>query len=340
MVFTQYYLGFVLLGHGVALIVLRRWRAVGRIAIAGLVSLALCLPIVWILPIHLGNHTNQTLLDVSLFGAIRYVMSDVVDMVVPHKEEYGLRLGRVLRYGLIAFAALIAVRNHRRIRPEVKSAIVVVVVGTALFSLVTAYVTGTSIMTLRHYVGVFPYLPVALIGVLLPWIDVESRKTVSRWSAAVVMVALTAFATVGRFTPTTKIGSMDQVAEYLETHVDADDTILVYPPVTYETMTYHYSGSLPLTVLPAPIDYDTTHEYAAPERIRAELGAAIERIRSDIPELETRESIWLVTNERREFAPTDPDHPHVPDPLINTFGGPTTIVSLNGTVIRRFEINK
>lgn len=338
MLYTQYYLGFLFLGEFVALVVLRRWRSAVRLALTGVVVAVLALPLLSILPVHMGNHLSASAAFPGVVAASRFVSGDMLDMVLPHKVELGSMLERILRYGFVLVAGLLYGLGFRRAHDGQKALLLVFVTVALLFVLTVSFITGTEMMVKRHYVGLFPHLLILIVGLILPW-----RAVLAGGARhlpvflAVLLVGVTAFGTYTRFHELTKLGSFDEVATYVETREREGDLLLSYPPEAAETLSHYYGGPNQLRHLPEPIDFDETLDYSQPGWRLRELIDAQEAIRMLAANPAGFEHVWLVTNESHAQIISAGERHAVTTPLVEAFGPPTLFTVKNGTGIRRFD---
>lgn len=336
MLYTQYYLGFLMFGQFFSLLLLRNWKATLRIVMLYSIVAFFCLPLVYIVPFQFQSHTNINSVELSILQGTRFVFSTLLDIAIPHREEYSLVFGRILRY-IIAFLIISSYSIFwKKVKTELKSIFLILCFSSTLFIITVLNATGSDMMTLRHLVGLFVPLIILLFGVASILQNVLNKPKAVFYIFSAVVISFTIFGFYTRFNSMTKLGSLDRVASYIQANEQPGDTLYVYPPQTYEALSYHYSGMNTLLALPESVNYDQLFSYADPKRLENEFYNAQLILNSQNANGKSR--IWLITNSNRETLITDENKKvDLYEPLIQRYGLPQNKIIVNGTHVRLFR---
>jgi hypothetical protein len=245
--YTNYFLGFVLVGNFCALLALQKFRLathyLGHMAIVG----ALFSPLGYALTQQFGerNHIG----DRSFTGAVRTVWQHLQSFLLPVNifiEEASpaavLRLW-LFRIGAAGIFVYLLVRKFKGISPNT-FALGIICFVSSLFLLFVVMLLGDGYANIRHAAFL---LPVAVMFFSALLYDAFSQRGLAIW--AVLLAFFIPVATWQQFSGLIKRGDWERVATYVGVNEKPGQTILLFKPYDSLAFKTYYKGQN--TVLPS-----------------------------------------------------------------------------------------
>jgi hypothetical protein len=289
--YTHYFLGFLLAGCGVALLLLGGWDASRRYLLWSLPAALLFLPLLLALPDQISIQTGGAS-GASVGRALGYVTGNVETLVTAIDGLPGDRVGRwAFRLALLCLLTVACWPTLRRRRAPGRGALALsIVLATVFVSLVaTTLALGVSVVEAhRSAVVVVP-----TILVLFAWLA-HGRSPGPAALAATLLLAANLWGAYQRFHPMTNPGSFDKVAAYLASHESDGEPILVFPSDNTLALRYHYTGCNPLLPFPRAMARWDARQMAV--RDQADARSAFRRA------LGSARAFWLVQLDVRETS--------------------------------------
>jgi uncharacterized membrane protein len=278
--YTQYYLGFLLVAGAAALLALKRWRPL-RDYLLAMAPVAVCFaPMLWIVPGQVSSQTAAVTERASVREGVQALAGRIQEYAWP---TTGLpeRLRGVARAGFaLALAALVLV-SRRAVRRTELTIWTFTAATALLFLVVRLEVTGPHLMQQRHTAAL--YLP-ALLAVFS--VVVRRTWTLRIWTGA--MVLLTAAAMIQTYGALARQGDWARVASFLEGNARPGEPILVITAEAAIPLRHYYRGPNALIPLPAAEDFKTYDPRKFELRSEREIETALAR--SPEPR-----SVWVIT---------------------------------------------
>ncbi len=241
--YTQYYLGFILLAAGVGLLVLRDWRRV-RAYVAGMVAVAICaIPIIGWLPAQIASNVPPTTGHPGLGEIARYGLAlfrYIAPIRTPHHERW------IAVFAMLPAAAILLPGARRRYfgRPH----------NVWLFAF--ALVLSIIIAVLRTKLPAATLNPTHTLFLLVPGIVMFVSVLAAAAPRALVGVSCAVLllydglALVQEYGPLAKLGDAQRVAQYLAHHEHPGEPIFVVPNENVMPLRWYYHGPNELVPLP------------------------------------------------------------------------------------------
>jgi hypothetical protein len=252
--YTQYYLGFLLVADFCALALFelkqKRWRLMivylGSMAVA-----AVCFaPMIFVTLKQVSAHT-QTVIAPSLKKSIGDVSWRAQDYLLPTSGERMEFFRHWLwRFGLLGALALLFKRRLSWSKTN-HLALIIITSIAALFFILVVHLTGEDLFEPKHSVALF--LPL----ILCAWSIIAALG--GRWAArAWLALALTFYATTlfAVYQPLAKKGDWQRVANYIEAHETANEPIFVFHAESQLPLSFYYTGRNPLFAVPHDLRFD------------------------------------------------------------------------------------
>ena len=302
--YTNYYLGFTLVGCFAALIALRKWRDAANYLLLMLVSGLAFLPLVWSIKTQFAANSSGFQSESSIAEGLRVLWNFLLTFVLPTEiftpeTATGISIFRVWIVRLaIAAAIFLLVKKRRRLNE--KTIVFGAVTATiAAFLLAAYFIIGGGYVAVRHAAVIFApvifFAALILREVLTSSGAVEKpRKNDSIYGAAVTIIYLIFF-TYGIYTlypNLTKRGDWARIADFIEKNETRNQPVIIFPTFDALALPYYYHGAN--RVLPDEkfFDFELEAESGSANSLKKQTEFVISKIPPDAPE------IWFVTGEK------------------------------------------
>ncbi len=305
--YTQYYVGFLLLANACALLVLRRWRSLAWY-LAGMVIVAIALaPVVNIIRYQVFTHVLSDSVRLTVWGSVGHIYWVIHEYLLPvdWAPFYFLRRW-VLRLGLVTLVLLVITKYRHRVTAN-SFAIWTIALSLTLALIVVQRLTAAGLVQERHTAALF--LPITLAAFLLVK-TVAQRKLVLGWIFLVLIFNGTTL--FGRYAVLAKNGDWIRVADHISTSEKPGQPVLVFHASSALSLAQYYKGQNLL--VPVPYEPGITSNYSP-------VGRPIDesRIAEAFKPVSERLEVWLVTDWTRGFRDEGIDDPNLNDFVRRTY---------------------
>lgn len=243
--YTQYYLGFQLVAGAAVLLVLGRWKVLGRYVLDMAVAGLLFIPMLMVIGGQLSNVSGQIEVPLTMPEMIREIYQRVVSLFLA--VEW-IPLEMVKRWGVRAVIAAIAglfaykVYRYRKAEDIAIGVYIAVMIG---FFLVAIDLAGWSLTQTRHLSGLI--LPLAMIPFAA--LAVFRNKWITpAWAGFVLLLSVVSL--VVTYSPLAKPGDFERVSDYLMQNERANEPVLVFHADAVLPLRQYYKGRNQLVALP------------------------------------------------------------------------------------------
>ncbi len=303
--YTNYYLGFLIAGFFIALVVDRRWGAIWKfmllMLIAGLAFVPLALTVGSEMQSrNAGYHESR-----SIITGVKIVWNHILTFILPTEiytpEQATLAsIARLwlVRAGLILLAA---VTFHKRRNISVETVSLASIVGTiAAFMVAASLLVGPSLVVIRHASILF--IPVVLFAALIIR-DVakdgsERLKNITMGGAAIVVLCFFAYGIGNLYPAWTKRGDWARASRFIEENGTPGQPIAVFP--VYDALVPQFSYNGPNQIVPGAGYFTFVPE--APEGSPDRFASQIEFLIAEIPK--DAAHVWLSVSDWCEKGET------------------------------------
>ncbi|MEP6903182.1 MAG: glycosyltransferase family 39 protein [Actinomycetota bacterium] len=311
--YTNYYLGFLLIGCFAALVVMRKQKKARQFFLQMLfVGLAI-LPLMWEIKQQFAINTAGFQPDKSIVEGLRIFWNHFLTFIFPTElfppdEQTWVSFLRVwvVRFGIIAVIFLLAKsfykirqivrpdqQNDRAIRFSLinydrKMLLFGVIAGTVGAFLIAAYfLLGAKFVEIRHATVLFVPLVLFVFTVL---INILPRRS---WIfLALIFAFLYPYSIYNLYPNATKRGDWSRVAVFIEQNEKPNQPIIVFTAFDALALPYYYKGAN--KILPDEKLFDW--EIEADKETKLSWKKQTEFIISGIPP--AAPEVWLLTNEK------------------------------------------
>ncbi len=277
--YTQYFLGFTLVGFGALLLAKKNWRAMRAYACALVAIGVATIPLLGILRSQVGGSGETT---AGVWAILRQTLIHPwLDFVLPFDHSWNHLYLRISYVALITFLVALIVAARPRLRPALGGALVCATVVELLFVAVVLVLHLD--LNVRHYVALF--VPTIVAGyTLIAELEAGRHRftgSVFAWTFGI----LTLTVLVAEHHVLAQDGDTKRVAAYLREEAGPNATIAIFPADALPAYARQYRGPARLVPFPHPlpqgqydideIDVDTEREASS---ALSNVGAAQHRL--------------------------------------------------------------
>lgn len=262
--YTQYYIGFLLLGLGAALLALRRWRALAAYAVAGsLVALAF-LPLVSSIA-HQALASQAEVTGNPSFANNFLLLTKLLALVaIPVRWAQPHDLW-ILVAAALAFFAVITARASLRAWPlRVPTPLVAMACALAVAGIAFAVALSVTEQPLANRYVAFLFMPLlaSVCAAFATFGGFTRRHLAGTWLG--IMFGASIITLVLEYGPLAKTGDWQRVATYVMRTEQPGQPILVFQAEAAVPLRYYYHGTNQLVPVPRPLNLQTydLHELA------------------------------------------------------------------------------
>lgn len=297
--YTNYYLGFLLVGGFLALLVLRRWTEAKSYFMQMLgVNLAI-LPLFWIIRLQFSERVVIFQNEKSLIAGIKVLWNHFLIFALPSEifptEDFSVvsfvRLWLV-RVAIVAIVFII-VKNKGKDLDKNILAFGTISATAAAFFLFVYFQLGASYIEIRHASVYF-----VAIFILVSAILVKILPKQSLFPVAILYLFFFSYSIYMLYPNLTKRGDWARVATFIEQNEKPNQPIMVF--LTYDTVALlqYYNGTNKILPDEKIFSFSAEDKAGSPNHYRRQLEFIISKIPSEA------EEIWLLTNENCEVGQT------------------------------------
>ena len=295
--YTNYYLGFWLVGGFFALIVLRRRSAAKSYFWQMLIVSAAIVPLFWIISWQFGDRAVTFQNEKTFIGGSRMLWNHFLTFALPTEifptEQISVFSAVRLWLVRLSIAAVIFVFAKNKFKDLdqniIASGTIAAVCG--VFFLFVYFQLGSGYVEIRHaavyYTAIFLFVSATLVKIL-------PKKLLI--SSAFLYGVFFVYALLALYPNATKRGDWARVAAYIETYEKPNQPIVSFP--VYETIAlpFYYKGAN--KILPAEkfFSFFAEGKSGSPQNFQRQ----IEFVISEIPP--EAEEVWLLTSDNCEVG--------------------------------------
>lgn len=325
--YTQYYLGFLLIAHACVLLVLRRWRQLGSysfdMAIVGL-AFAPMVPFIFQQMSGVNSYANNP--TTSLIEGTRLIYWNVIKYVLPTGDIDWLTTPRKwIAYISIVGIIFLLVRQYRSFFKPVYVTVWTTLALLLVFFLVVSTSLGEELLKIRHTSVIF--LP-AILAVFCLAMIVHKRGILIAMN--LIMLLFYATTLYDTYRPMAKFGDWIRVSSYIMKTEKPGEPILVFRAEFILPFSFYYKGKN--QVIPIP-NYPNLDSYDLRSQV---LHSEAELINAASPVLSHARRFRLVTRHIDPFRGVN-FHPEILENFVSKY---YTVVDRKGfykSEVRLFE---
>lgn len=301
--YTNYYLGFLLVGLFAALVVSNRWRSARQYLLCMLPVLLAFLPMLIAMQTQFADNTRGLQGERTLFEGLRYLWHNFLTFVLPIEvfpdaETSTVEVARtwVVRAAIVIVGVFAAVRRDRISSRTISlGASLLVIAG---FMLTAYFLLGSVYVALRH--ASVALVPLILFGASL--VDdifgrrdrtlADGRGSLATVGIGIVVLASFSYATLALYPQQVKRGDWARVGQFIEQNESPGQPIIVFTTFDALALPYYYRGVNQILPDERFFEFGLQTPIGTEDGLVAETDFVIGKIPS------AAEQIWLVVNEK------------------------------------------
>lgn len=306
--YTNYYLGFLLVGNFFALVVTRKSRAAKSYFLQMMIVGAAFTPLLWATKSQFAVNTSGFQTGKSITEGLRIVWSFFLTFILPTEiyppeELTAISTFRLWFVRVAVLAIVVLLFKNRRKLDENIVAFGTTTATIGAFLLAAYFLLGTIYVEIRHAAILFaPLLLCAalVINEILPPERSDAHKKENRFSTRktfALFLAITAaiffsYSVYTLYPNLTKRGDWALVGSFLEQSETANQPIIVFTTFDALALPYHYRGANLILPNEKFFDWELEAEPGSADAWRRQTDYIISKIPAEARE------IWLLTNEK------------------------------------------
>lgn len=301
--YTNYYLGFLLVGLFAALLISRRWREAYDYVGLMLVVAAAFFPLLWInFEAQFAANTSGYKEPRSIIEGVRYLWHHFLTFILPAEvfPDTQLSAAEVIRVWAMRIVLLVvgvfAVFRRRYILPTTLS--LAALTASIFCCLLFAYfVVGSDYSEIRHASVLF--VPLILFAASLLSVvfaaDGKRMRIVNQlfaFAGSLLVLASFSYTLVKLYPNMTKRGDWARVGAFIEQNETPGQPIIVFPTFEVLALPYHYHGVNQILPDEKFFAFGQEAAFGSENSLRKEIDFVVSEIPADA------DMIWLVWSEK------------------------------------------
>ncbi len=312
--YTNYYLGFLLVGNFIALVVLRKWRTAKSYFLQMLIVGAAILPLMWMIKTQIGATIGDVQTPRTLAEGLRLIWNAGLNFVLPTEifPPEDITLVSFIRLWLVRLAILVGavlVIKRRKTTDKRIFAFGAISATTGVFLLGAYFLLGDIYVEIRHAAVLFAPLILFAAFVLKEMFagpkaeeekrrkgdeEISGRKSLSPlllFSLSPLLL-LFVYSVYTLYPQAAKRGDWARVATYIREREKPNQPIIVFTVFDALNLPYYYRGVNRILPDERFFNWGLEGEHGGAESLKSEIDFALSKIPPETQEL------WLATGER------------------------------------------
>lgn len=301
-IYTNYYLGFLLVGGFVSLLILRRWQEAKTYFLQMFIVGLAILPLAWAIKMQLADNTEGHQQISGFTEGIRILWGHFLSFVFPTElfpleEQTKVSYARVwiIRFGILAVILLLL---KDRLRPLLDEKILFFGTNTAIiaaFMLFAFSILGGEYISLRHAAVLFVPLILFISSLLLNLLPQKS------WIILAAFFSLLfSYSIYSLYPNLAKRGDWSNIAKFIEANEKPDQPIVTSQVYDAISIPFHYKGVNKVLPDERFFEWDLEDSLSSENAFKKQT----EFIISEIPP--NAQEIWLLTRDTCHNPKTAP----------------------------------
>ncbi|WP_017305374.1 glycosyltransferase family 39 protein [Spirulina subsalsa] len=259
--YTYYYLAFILVSHGLILLIQRKWHKVRAFALCMFIDALLFIPYLAILKNQLSvaesRNSSLKISLSSLLSSIKYLTRMGVSLVFRKEIMSQDYANHWFSYLIIAIVLMAILTLKHHLLTKISWSILLLNLG--LFGILIAVINllGQHTVLPRHLILLF--LPILLVTGLVIYLISHGIQSHSPKYITLTLVSLILFlnltSTYIIYQPIAKEGDQKRVSTYLKQNVQASENVFVFSNCYHLALSYYDYGSGKLHPLPRELEF-------------------------------------------------------------------------------------
>lgn len=246
--YSNYYLGFILVACFVVLLILRRWKEAKTYLLQMILVGIFFLPLLWAIKTQLGLRNAEYFEPTNFIEGLKLLWGHFLTLTLPTEIYSPEQLSSasffrlwIVRIAFVLIAGLLLLKkaflNEKFLIFGTISAVVMAFLYYSYFLL------GGWMFEIRHVAVLFPTLLLLMVSTLI--LIAPKNKSLRFYYFGGIAILLTcsySYALVHLHPNLTKLGDWERVGEYIEQNERAGQPIIIFPNFEALALPYHYKG--------------------------------------------------------------------------------------------------
>ncbi len=291
--YTNYYLGFLLVGGFIALLVTRRLKEAKSYFWQMLVVGIAISPLFWIISFQFSYRVVTFQTEKTLIEGIKILWNHFLTFVLPTEifttEEstvFSIVRSWIVRLSVLAVIGIF-IKNKFTILDRNIAAFGTISAVCGVFFLFVYYLLGTDYVEIRHaavfFAAIFIFVSATLVKIL-------PKKF--RLPCAVLYAIFFSYSVVSIYPNLTKRGDWQRVAEFIEQNEKPNQSIVIFPVYDAISLPYYYRGINKVQPDEKFFSFFAEAESGSPNNFSNQIRFLIGKIPPEAAE------VWLATSEK------------------------------------------
>lgn len=295
--YTNYLLGFLLVGGFAALLLLKRWKAARNYFLQMLIAGVLFLPMLWVIKSQIDVINDGFVPQTHFIEGLKTLWNNLLTFLLPTEiyttgEASAVSVFRVWLVRIAGLALIILLFVKRKIFDEK-----IIVFGTFsavafAFSLVLYLKMGAAFIMIRHLAIAF--VPIILLLFSVLWEIKPGGKKYSliyHISIGVLLISFYIYGLVSLYPNLTKRGDWARVSEFITQTEHPNQPVIIFPTYDAIALPFYYDGKNKILPNEQFFAWNNEAEAGSPDVYRKQIEYIISLIPADA------DTIWLLTHE-------------------------------------------
>ncbi len=284
--YTNYYLGFLLVANFCFLLGLREWRAARNYFIQMIFVGVTIIPLLLEIRRQLGVNADYVRAEPSIIDGFKVAWTHIIEFTLPAVDTpfwtFRTWFTRICLLGIF----YLAWKNRGKFFTTQNISLGLMIAVISVFLVVAFYLLGISYVATRHAAVLFAPL-ILFLGAIFS--SIFQRRCWIIWLSFTVLFFGGTYFT--KYENLAKRGDWARVATFIQTNEKPEQPIVVFSSFDVLAFQYSYRGINAISTKSAPVEWKDEALRGTPDSRRSE----IEFIISQIPA--NSDKIWLLTNE-------------------------------------------
>lgn len=244
--YTNYYLGFLLVGFFVVLIVLRRWQAAKKYFWQMLMVGIAILPLLWIIKIQVAMNTKGEMQPTNFIEGIKVLWNHFLTFVLPTElytpeNQTAFSFVRVWLIRILGLILLVFLLIKRKLL-EGKILIFGIISAVVFAFLYFTYFMLSGVYVQIRHAAVW-FIPVCFLTIAVITASLPNKYKVQTVAAiAVLLSVFYAYGISALYPEFVKAGDWERIAEFVETKEKPNQPIIIFSTYDAISLPFYYQG--------------------------------------------------------------------------------------------------
>jgi uncharacterized membrane protein len=295
--YSSYFLGFVLVGCFVSLLVLRRWKSAREYFVDMLIAGIFFVPMLFVIKSQFATRTSDFVPQTHLIEGIKVLWGHFVTFALPaeiysNAEPSAVAVFRIwiLRFACVAGLILLLVK--RRLFDAKLLAFGTIIATVLLFFLALYMLTGTLHIQIRHMAVIFVPILLLVFSVIRNLKPDDSKgETFYFVGISLILAIFYGYSIVNIHPNFTKRGDWQRAAQFIGQNESANQPIIVFANYDAISLPNYYKGTNKILPDDKFFDWNYEGESGTEKMYTKQIEFVISQIPKDAAE------IWFLTDE-------------------------------------------